>query len=640
MTWVNAITYTPKTIPGWSSQLIDMKSLALLLATALLTASIPDAGSAGVKVDTPPAKQQGVVARAYSGGVEPGQGDLPQSDDEAVAMPDCLGDVAADGTITCVDPTTGRITANGPDGTLVWSADLDVTGIPGKIEALALVASTPWLIAHANEQTGCARTGGSHCANAFMVMPIDPDNVAQSYQWLFTGSGGFATDTGSLKYDYNLGGNDLLAIGIGDYLYAAIEVHELIPDADRSQPDSWQFHGTSVTRFGPNLVHDMRRATRLYPQRVVRSLARTRHGDLIVQFDAGSERLDATTLAPISPGPAQPRFADSLPDVVVPALMAPARAAVIDQITAQIGMLRDQVRETASELITLASDVPVPRPAGNVDQNWMEDTVHVCAMGGRLSSERTFRRAGLQEHLLERFHYEDCRFEFSSTGIDSPGEYRIDGTHEFERTVHHGSVLHDEWRDTLYALVVASTDGRSTRTSATQSWSLAETQGGTSMERATLIERHEVQTGTAETMVIRNARISERARHLLGHRDSSFEGQWTLEGVAPEGHSVSVNMEPAFERTLIDTANSGEPARWDFSGYLRADASDGSVLTIDVLRDPTPVIDATSSLREEENALVEITVSDVSETTIDTRISHALLIPISVFQDVEKSRFP
>ncbi len=43
------------------------------------------------------------------------------SDDDPVASPDCLGDIAADGTTYCVDLDTLTVDATRGDGTLEWS---------------------------------------------------------------------------------------------------------------------------------------------------------------------------------------------------------------------------------------------------------------------------------------------------------------------------------------------------------------------------------------------------------------------------------------------------------------------------------------------------------------------------------------
>lgn len=72
--------------------------------------------------------------------------------DDPVAGPDCLGNIAEDGTTYCVDPATQTVTATRSDGTIEWTKVL--TDSDRTIDTLVLIDGQPWLFADSGNWIG------------------------------------------------------------------------------------------------------------------------------------------------------------------------------------------------------------------------------------------------------------------------------------------------------------------------------------------------------------------------------------------------------------------------------------------------------------------------------------------------------
>ena len=554
----------------------------------------------------------------------PGTSQTPPPDGPLPA-PDCLGDVGPDGTVYCVDPATLAITATHAEGSRAWSVTLAEDELAGPIAALTVAGGTPWLVSLADTGPPCPSGDAGHCARTVKLAPIDPDANTLVHKPLAFGHAGFVRTLGSTDRVYQLDGTDLLALGIGEDIYLAVDVHELVADADPALLDSWRFLGASIVRVAAKLGYSRPNpalAERLYPGRYVRTLARTPGGALHVELDAGTERLDPTTLVPVTPASGRPLFAGQPYEAIGPRLLAPLRDEAIEHQVTRALALGERARSTASATTVLESDVPDPPPRPGEYEDSSERTVHDCADGGTLELER--HRLFITwptEELDEVYRYADCGVTVAADDADLPGgRYRLDGVFVREREVRYGSnyfaATRHEWR----AFELDTPDGLTRRTDGETTGNDTSNHGGTLYARTTTLARYEERRDGTLLLGIRGAEVDELSQNRFGEPLERFGGHWSVSGTVVGGQSVAVRIDPAFERPFVFPDVPGAPPTARFTGHLRATADDGSTLEVDAVTDP--VID---------QWLADYTVSNAVASLSERKLYDALRIPVSVY---------
>ncbi len=355
--------------------------------------------------------------------------DNPPNDDPVVG-PDCLGDIAADGTIYCVDPDTGSITATLADGTVGWSFNLADSESSPTIDTLILIDEQPWLVADSGRQIGMVRR--------------EQEDVL--YGQIELESGGYIPTSTRRSYDYQRDERALPAFGIGNSAYIVTDIYELINGADRELDDSWHFLGASLSRIEPSVRKNSSdqdyatlaiRAQRLYADRHVQVLARTAGGQLLMEFDELSERLTADTLLPATSDPARALLAGKPHEAVTSFLFTALRGDGLDEQAQKLLALGEHVRATASESLVIerlgtesnAGEGPPPWTDGDT----LERIDYLCMGGGKLALERTKKvtyGSGIfpTTETSELYRYSDCQVTVSDDDpLLAAGEYRSDG---------------------------------------------------------------------------------------------------------------------------------------------------------------------------------------------------------------------
>lgn len=551
--------------------------------------------------------------------------------DDPVAGRDCLGDIDPEGTTYCVDPVTRVVTATGADGTVDWTVTLADSDFPSVINTLVLVDGQPWLIADAGQWIGAVQR--------------DQDYV--SYTSLARGSGGFIQTAGDNSYGYLPDSSDVSAIGIGDSVFVAFDVYELVPGADRSLPDSWRFVGASLTRFEPTVrLRESgaenplapQRAKRLYPDRQILGLARTEAGRLLVELDDGSERLETLTLTPLSPDSSRPLLGGQPHETVLPILFTALRGDELDVLAAALLAIGDQTRTTATHTTVIESNAPDAPPPRGTDLDVLERFEYACADGGTLELDRTekltwydggFRKT--ETH--EEYRYTDCglQVDVDMPSIDA-GTYRLDGAFVLDdledivfQNYTHTRTAHT-WRDLALG-------GPGERSSGTTAQTVIDAELVVSppspYSRTTRIESHVQRLGDRLELSIENGEYARILIAPLGETQpfSSLAASGTVDGSLVGGQGIEVAIDPPFEQESVSIVPDQAPGVRT-SGRLAATAADNSTLTITAQEAVAPYAGLPPP---EASAVLDYLVDDGTTVLEEIKSLESLGIPITLY---------
>ncbi|NND89779.1 MAG: hypothetical protein HKN42_02870 [Granulosicoccus sp.] len=565
-----------------------------------------------------------------SSGDDHGSPDNPPADDP-VSAPDCLGDIAVDGTTYCVDPVSRTVTATQADGTVDWTNTLADSEFSSKIDTLVLIGGQPWLLADSGRLLGQVR----------------PDREYVSHGQAPIGSGEFIQSSPSYDFDYQRDDRPLPAIGIGNSAYIATDVYVLIAGADRTLDDSWQFLGASLQRIEPvvgyisedNLSLSLPiRAQRLYPDRHVQSLARTVGGQLLVEFDDASEILTADTLLPKAGDPARALLGGQPHEAVAPYLVTALRGDGLDDLAQQMLALGEQVRASASDSLVIESNAPdeiLPREELDI----VERIDYVCTGGGELGLERTERLTfnsspGVfpRSEILERYRYTDCHV---TIGDDDPllasGSYRLDGefTYYDLLDVVFQNFSHARTRQEWQQL---SLDGPLRRSSLTTAETILDIELVVSppppIIRTTRIELHEEHIDGELALSVRDGAYANTLKAPFGGTQPYLQivASGTITASATGNQSIEVSTDPPFERSIVATGTDTAPGVRS-TGRLLATAADGSTMTVTAVE---AIATYTGNPPSSASAILDYLITDGDAVLRETKTLNSLDIPVSL----------
>lgn len=553
----------------------------------------------------------------------------PPADDPVVG-PDCLGDIASDGTTYCVDNTSRTVTATKPDGSIDWSVTLQPSDSTGDIDTLVLIDDQPWLIAGSGTWMG----------------QVKSDQMYVSYAGINMDSGGFIRTSTLNNYDYQRDERALPAIGIGKSVYIATDVYGLIAGADSALPDSWQFVGASIARIEPivgQLQGGMESlslpigARRLYPEQHVNKLARTPSGALVAELDNATEKLDADTLLPKTSDPARALLNGKAHELVTPVLVTAIRGDGLDDLATRLLMLAENVRTTATATFILESNAPDEPPAHGVDSDVLERIEYTCMDSGKLTLERqkqvTYNDGGFAKtEIHEVFQYADCKLQLDvGDDLNSAGSYRLDGSfiNDELNDVAFQNFTHDRISHEWSTFTLDSADQRSSLTTAQ---TIEDTQyivsGPPPTTRTTTINSHVERDAGEVVLSITDGNYLRTQTSTFGDVQPylSISASGSIAGSRVGTETIEVSIDPPIERNTVSIVPDAAPGVQTM-GQVQVTVTTDNTMTITAVETPAPYA---GDPPPNSSATMDYVVNDGKITLSETKSLESLYIPVSV----------